>query len=152
MNFNNKIFIAIVYRFNVSITKDLQEEADKKEIPIRPYNVIYKLVDDIRKEINNRLPLIDDEEVIGIGEVMEEEMNRRRKFIFIVRLFPVGEANILQEFVITEKKKKVKVAGCRCVKGNLRKTAMYRLIRGQETLYTGKEQRSIENCKRVKQY
>lgn len=50
----------------------------------------------------------------------------------------VGEANVLQEFEITEKKKKVKVAGCRCVKGILKKDAMYRLIREQETLYTGK--------------
>lgn len=45
---------------------------------------------------------------------------------------------MLQEFEITDKKKKVKVAGCRCVKGILKKDAMYRLMRGQEILYTGK--------------
>ncbi|KAM0728749.1 Translation initiation factor IF-2, mitochondrial [Formica fusca] len=106
-------FGAIIYPFNVPIMKDLKEEADKKNISIRPYNVIYKLIDDVKKEINTKLPPLDTEEVIG-------------------------EANVLQEFEITEKKKKVKVAGCRCVKGILKKDAMYRLIREQETLYTGK--------------
>ncbi|XP_012540296.1 translation initiation factor IF-2, mitochondrial isoform X2 [Monomorium pharaonis] len=106
-------FDAIIYPFNVSVTKDLQQEANKKKISIRPYNVIYKLIDDVKKEINKKLPPIDAEEVIG-------------------------EANVLQEFEITDKKKKVKVAGCRCVKGNLKKDAMYRLIREQEILYTGK--------------
>ncbi|XP_014468945.1 PREDICTED: translation initiation factor IF-2, mitochondrial [Dinoponera quadriceps] len=106
-------FDAIVYHFNVGIPKNLQEEADKKKIPVRAYNVIYKLVDDVRKEINNRLLPVDVEEVIG-------------------------EANVLQEFEVTEKKKKVKVAGCRCVKGSLKKTGMYRLVREQEILFTGK--------------
>ncbi|XP_011630963.1 translation initiation factor IF-2, mitochondrial isoform X2 [Pogonomyrmex barbatus] len=106
-------FDAIIYPFNVGITKELQQEANKKKILIRPHNVIYKLVDDVKKEINSRLPSLDAEEVIG-------------------------EANVLQEFVITDKKKKVKVAGCRCVKGNLKKNALYRLMRQQEVLYTGK--------------
>ncbi|XP_029176075.1 translation initiation factor IF-2, mitochondrial [Nylanderia fulva] len=106
-------FGAIIYPFNVGIMKDLKEEIEKKKISIRPYNVIYKLIDDIKKEINTKLPPLDIEEVIG-------------------------EANVLQEFEVTEKKKKVKVAGCRCVKGNLKKDAMYRLIREQEVLYTGK--------------
>lgn len=51
---------------------------------------------------------------------------------------------MLQEFEITEKKKKVRVAGCRCVKGNLKKAAMYRLVREQETIHTGKAQRSTD--------
>ncbi|XP_011140338.2 translation initiation factor IF-2, mitochondrial isoform X2 [Harpegnathos saltator] len=106
-------FNAILYHFNVNIPKNLQQEAEKKEISVRAYNVIYKLIDDVKEEINKRLPSLDAEEVIG-------------------------EANVLQEFEITEKKKKVKVAGCRCVKGNLKKAAMYRVIREQEVLYTGK--------------
>lgn len=46
--------------------KDLQQEVNKKKISIRPYNVIYKLIDDIKQEINKRLPMIDAEEVIGM--------------------------------------------------------------------------------------
>lgn len=63
--------------------------------------------------------------------------NDNRKFILIFHFF-TGEANVLQEFEITDKKKKVKVAGCRCVKGNLKKDAMYRLMREEKILYTGK--------------
>lgn len=68
---HHEIFIAIIYPFNVVVMKDLQQEANKKKISIRPYNVIYKLIDDVKKEINKRLPLVDAEEVIGISEVCE---------------------------------------------------------------------------------
>jgi hypothetical protein len=48
-----------------------------------------------------------------------------------------GEANVLQDFEVTEGKKKVHVAGCRCTKGILHKTGKYRLHRGQEVVYDG---------------
>ncbi|EGI69934.1 PREDICTED: translation initiation factor IF-2, mitochondrial [Acromyrmex echinatior] len=107
------MFNAIIYPFNVGVMKNLQQEVNEKKISIRPYNVIYKLIDDVKNEINSKLPPVDTEEMIG-------------------------EANVLQEFEITDKKKKVKVAGCRCTKGNLKKNAMYRLMREQEVLFTGK--------------
>nr|CAD7405689.1 unnamed protein product [Timema cristinae] len=47
------------------------------------------------------------------------------------------EANVLQEFKVTEGKKKVSVAGCRCVKGHLKKSAQYRLLRGQQIVHEG---------------
>lgn len=50
----------------MDITKALQEKAIKKQISVRPYNIIYKLVDDVKKEINTRLPLVDVEEVLGM--------------------------------------------------------------------------------------
>lgn len=59
---------------------------------------------------------------------------------------------MLQEFEITDKKKKVKVAGCRCIKGNLRKDGLYRLIRGQDTIYAGKTQFFIKNVVTNKRY
>lgn len=46
--------------------KDLQQVAKKKKISIRPYNVIYKLIDDVKQELNKRLPMVDAEEVIGM--------------------------------------------------------------------------------------
>ena len=63
-----EIFIAIIYPFNVGVMKNLQQEANEKKISIRPYNVIYKLIDDVKKEINLRLPRVDAEEVIGMRE------------------------------------------------------------------------------------
>lgn len=65
-------------------------------------------------------------------------MNHSNRKFILTFYFLIGEANVLQEFEVTEKKKKVKVAGCRCVKGNLKRDAMYRLKREQEILYTGK--------------
>jgi len=64
-SYNIKIFIAIIYPFNVGVMKNLQQEANKKKILIRPYNVIYKLIEDVKKEINKKLPPVDAEEVIG---------------------------------------------------------------------------------------
>ncbi|XP_076665944.1 mitochondrial translation initiation factor 2 isoform X2 [Andrena cerasifolii] len=108
-----RTFNAIIYRFNVNINHKLEEEANKDGLIIRNYKVIYKLIDDIKEEINSKLPEIDAEEVLG-------------------------EASIQQEFKIMEGKKKVNVAGCRCTKGVLKKSAMFHLVRGSDTVYTGK--------------
>ena len=50
--------------------------------------------------------------------------------------FP-GEANVLAEFIITEGKKKIPVAGCRCVKGTLQREANYRIVRGEDVIHEG---------------
>jgi translation initiation factor IF-2 len=55
----------------VGITKALRDEAIKKKISVRPCNVIYKLIDDIKKEINKKLPMVDAEEILGIRNVHE---------------------------------------------------------------------------------
>ncbi|KZC06318.1 Translation initiation factor IF-2, mitochondrial, partial [Dufourea novaeangliae] len=107
------IFHGIVCGFNVDIPSKLKEEADEKQISVRQYRVIYKFVDDVKNEINRQLPEIDVEEVLG-------------------------EASVQQQFQITEGKKKVNVAGSRCVKGVLQKSALYKLVRGKEVIYRGK--------------
>lgn len=105
-------FQAIIYTFNIGMLKDAQERARQKGIKIKHHRVIYKLVDDIKEEIESILPLIDVEEVLG-------------------------EANVLQQFLINEGKKKVPVAGCRCTKGVLKKNALYRLIRDNKVIHEG---------------
>ncbi|KAJ8945217.1 hypothetical protein NQ314_009286, partial [Rhamnusium bicolor] len=74
--------------------------------------VHYGLIDDVIEEINARLPTKEVEEILG-------------------------EATVLQQFEITQGRKKIPVAGCRCVKGNLRRTAMYKVIRNGEVIYAG---------------
>ena len=49
----------------------------------------------------------------------------------------VGEANVLQPFTVTEGKKKLFVAGCRCCKGILHKKKLFKLIRNGDVLTTG---------------
>ncbi|XP_047111095.1 translation initiation factor IF-2, mitochondrial isoform X1 [Schistocerca piceifrons] len=116
-----EVFGAIIYGFNVSTLKKAQEMANSKKISIRHHNVIYKLIDDLKKEISTKLP--------------EKEVEQT-----------LGEANVLQEFIINEGRKKIPVAGCRCTKGILKKNALYRLVRGEEILYEG----SLESMRHVK--
>ncbi|XP_076382983.1 mitochondrial translation initiation factor 2 isoform X2 [Megalopta genalis] len=106
-------FNATIYRFNVVIPRTIENQAVEKNIQIRKCNVIYKLVDTIKEEINSKLP----------KTVIEETL---------------GEANVMQQFQINDKRKKVNVAGCLCTKGVLQKSGMYNLIRNNEIIYTGK--------------
>ncbi|KAL1122340.1 hypothetical protein AAG570_003745 [Ranatra chinensis] len=85
---------------------------EAKTVRIKTHNVIYKLVDDLKSEISSLLPMREVEEV-------------------------VGEAVVLQEFKINEGRSKVTVAGCRCTKGLLKKSAKFRLLHGEETLFDG---------------
>jgi translation initiation factor IF-2 len=46
---------------------------------------------------------------------------------------------VLQEFLINENKKKIPVAGCRCISGTLKKAALFKVIREpDEVIYRGK--------------
>ncbi|KAL0869414.1 hypothetical protein ABMA27_007652 [Loxostege sticticalis] len=106
-------FNAVIYAFNVDCPTPLTVEAKKKNIPIKKHNIIYKLVDDVKEELSARIPVSQEEEI-------------------------VGEANVLQQFMVSEGKKKVPVAGCRCMKGSLARNALYRVIRGQDVVFEGK--------------
>ncbi|CAK1583259.1 unnamed protein product [Parnassius mnemosyne] len=106
-------FNAVVYAFNVECPPTLSVEAKKNNIPIKLHNVIYRLVDDVKEEISARIPKRQEEELIG-------------------------EANVLQQFQVTEGRKKVPVAGCRCVRGSLSRAALYRVLRGADVVFQGK--------------
>lgn len=107
-----KTFNAILYTFNSGIHNEAKEELNSQSVTLKNHNVIYKLVDDLKDEMSKLLPLLDQEEILG-------------------------EANVLQEFLINEGKHKVPVAGARCVKGNLKKSGLYKVIRSQETIFQG---------------
>ncbi|RZC40071.1 translation initiation factor IF-2, mitochondrial, partial [Asbolus verrucosus] len=107
-----KTFKALIYAFNINCPPHIQELAENEGVTIKFHNIIYKFVDDVKEELNKRLPEKETEEVIG-------------------------EATVLQQFEINQGRKKVPVAGCRCIKGMLRKTAMYRVIRNEDVLHTG---------------
>ncbi|KAG4079054.1 hypothetical protein HA402_001709 [Bradysia odoriphaga] len=99
-----KAFDAIVYAFSV------KPPADKpKGVVVKEFNIIYRLIDDLKEQINAKLPQIEVEEVLG-------------------------EANVLQIFQVNEGRKKVSVLGSRCVKGVLKKAARFKLKRLDEIL------------------
>lgn len=102
-----KVFNSIIYAFNINIPKKIPAGVE-----IRQFNVIYRLFENVQQEINKRLPEVEVEEV-------------------------VGSANVLQMFDINDGRKKVPVFGCRCVKGSLKKSLRFKLVRGEEVLYDG---------------
>jgi len=105
-------FKAIIYGFNTTVMPDARELAKKNSINLQQFNVIYKLIDHIKEEINIRLPKKKEEQILG-------------------------EAEVLQEFVVTEGKTKWPVAGSQCKKGVLKKSATFRVKRGEETVFDG---------------
>nr|CAD7405688.1 unnamed protein product [Timema cristinae] len=60
---------AIIYTFNVKIPDKLEALAKSKRVVIKQHNIIYRLVDDLKAEINSRLPLKPVEEILVAGEV-----------------------------------------------------------------------------------
>ncbi|XP_037943309.1 translation initiation factor IF-2, mitochondrial-like, partial [Teleopsis dalmanni] len=111
-----KTFNAIIYAFSV----DVPVKATKS-VSIRPCNIIYRLIDDLKKEISSKLPTKDVEEKLG-------------------------EASVLQQFFINEGRKEVPVAGCRCVKGILKKAQKFRLVRDGDVIYEG----TLESMRHLK--
>lgn len=103
-----KSFDAIIYAF--AVEPPLKVMSD---VSIRVCNIIYRLIDDLKEEISGKLPPIEIEDILG-------------------------EANVLQQFFITEGRKEVPVAGCRCTKGVLKKAQKFRLMRNDEVIYDGK--------------
>ncbi|XP_071054403.1 translation initiation factor IF-2, mitochondrial [Onthophagus taurus] len=107
-----KAFNAVIYTFNVTNPENIINDANNSKLSIQQHNVIYKLIDDVKEQINSRLPMKEVEEI-------------------------VGEAQVLQQFEINEGKRKVPVAGSRCTKGVLKKNLMYRLVRDGSPIYEG---------------
>lgn len=107
-----EMFGGSIYGFNVSITKSMQQLALKKGIPLKMNSIIYKLIDDLKDELNSRLPPLVTENVIG-------------------------EATVLAMFDVTVGKKKVAVAGCRVKKGQMDRRLQFRLIRGRDVIWEG---------------
>lgn len=102
-----KTFNAIIYGFSIQLPS-----AQPSGVVMKQFDIIYRLIEDVTQEINNRLPAIDVEDV-------------------------VGEAEVQQIFLISERNKKIPVMGCRCVKGVLKKRLKYKVMRDDECIYDG---------------
>lgn len=59
------IFPAIIYAFNTGILKDAEDKARQNGITIKKHNVIYKLIDDLKEEMEKILPTVEVEERLG---------------------------------------------------------------------------------------
>jgi translation initiation factor IF-2 len=103
-------FNAAIIGFNVRANKEAAAAAKRNGIEIRYYNIIYDLVDDVKKAMSGLL-----------APTLRETM--------------LGNAQILEIFNIS---KVGKVAGCRVTDGNVERGANVRLIRDNVVVHEGK--------------
>ncbi|WP_457755599.1 translation initiation factor IF-2 [Thermodesulfatator indicus] len=101
---------AIVIGFNVRPTSQAKRLAEQEKVEIRFYDVIYKLIEDVKKAMSGLLEPEIEERIMGVAEV-------RATF----KVPKVGT-----------------VAGCYVKEGKLERGAKVRLLRDNVVIYTGK--------------
>ncbi|KAF5280326.1 hypothetical protein FQR65_LT03135 [Abscondita terminalis] len=103
-------FGGVIYAFNVACSTNIQEKANSEGVTVKHHNIIYKLVDSIKQDINELLPPREVDEIIG-------------------------EAVVLQQFFINEGRKSIPIAGCRCESGVLKKGSLFKVMRNGQTVH-----------------
>jgi translation initiation factor IF-2 len=101
---------AAIIGFNVRANKEAHEAAERAGIEIRYYNIIYDLVDDVKKAMSG---------------LLAPSLRETR----------LGSATILEIFTVS---KVGKVAGCRVTDGVVERGANVRLIRDNVVIHEGK--------------
>jgi translation initiation factor IF-2 len=96
--------------FNVRAHKEAREAAERTGTEIRYYNIIYDLVDDVKKAMSGLLAPTIRETTLGTAEILE--------------IFTVSKVG--------------KVAGCRVTDGTVERGAHVRLIRDNVVIHEGK--------------
>lgn len=103
-----------IISFNMPIDPNMSRLAEQESVKIMDHNIIYKLIDDVKDVLSEHL---------------EPSVTQR----------VTGEAEVGQVFEITVKgRDKTSIAGCRVRNGLINKTKKVRVIRGNETVYDGK--------------
>lgn len=100
---------AIIIGFNVRPQGNAKQLADKEEIDIRNYSIIYDAIDDLRDAMEGMLSPVMKEEVTGTAEIRE-----------IFKVTKVGS-----------------IAGCMVTDGKIFRNSRIRLIREGVVVYTG---------------
>lgn len=98
---------AIIYGFTVNVAGMSQKLADKEKVSIRIFNIIYQLSEDVRKEIEDRLPIDIVTEDIGRVKVLKVFFSTPKKKI-IGGEVAEGIVEPLAKIVIKRKDKKKK--------------------------------------------
>jgi translation initiation factor IF-2 len=101
---------AAIIGFNVRAHKEAREVAERSGTEIRYYNIIYDLVDDVKKAMSGLLAPTIRETTLGNAQILE--------------IFNVSKVG--------------KVAGCRVTDGTVERGANVRLIRDNVVVHEGK--------------
>jgi translation initiation factor IF-2 len=101
---------AAIIGFNVRAHKEAREQAERDGVELRYYNIIYDLVDDVKKAMSGLLTPERRETMLGNAQVLE-----------VFNISKVG-----------------KIAGCRVTDGKVERGANVRLIRDNVVIHEGK--------------
>ncbi len=105
-----------IINFNTTVEGPIQRMAEAKDVRILDHSIIYRLTDDVKKTLSERLPPIVTQKVLG-------------------------EAEIGQVFEINTKGRvTIPVAGCRVRNGVVGRTSKIRVLRGKDLVYDGMAQ------------
>ena len=99
-----------IIAFNVRANKEARGAAERAGIEIRYYNIIYDLVDDVKKAMSGLLPPTLRETMLGNAQILE-----------IFNISKIG-----------------KIAGCKVTDGTVERGANVRLIRDNVVIHEGK--------------
>jgi translation initiation factor IF-2 len=101
---------AIIVCFNIRPDAKARELAEKEKVQIRSYNIIYDVIDDMKKAMEGMLKPTYEEKYLGRVEVRQ--------------LFAVSKIGT--------------IAGCSVTDGKILRTASVRLLRDGKVVYEGK--------------
>ncbi|HRD78899.1 MAG TPA: translation initiation factor IF-2, partial [Hyphomicrobiaceae bacterium] len=100
---------SVIVGFNVRANAQAKQAADNQGVEIRYYNIIYDLVDDVKKAMSGLLAPTKRELFLGNAEILE-----------VFNISKVG-----------------KVAGCRVTEGKVERGARVRLLRDNVVIHEG---------------
>lgn len=112
---------AKIFCFNIKVPKPMVSKADKENVTIKEHNIIYRLIEEVNEELTSHLkPRIE--------------------------IKTLGEVEVKDVFVVTVKKSKVKIAGCKVETGSIKKSSKVKVLRGKEVVYEG----TLSSLKHIK--
>ena len=114
---------AVLIAFNVKPSKEAKKLAENENIKISSYNIIYEVLDYIKKRMSGLLTPDVEESISGSAQILQ--------------IFKVSGAG--------------KVAGCKVIDGEINSTSEIRLIRDGAIIHTGKVGTIFREKNQVKQ-
>ncbi len=114
---------AVLIAFNVKPSKEAKKLAENENLKISSYNIIYEVLDFIKKKMSGLLSPDVEEKISGTAQILE--------------IFKVSGAG--------------KVAGCKITEGEITSTSEVRLIRDGAIIFTGKVSTLFREKNQVKQ-
>lgn len=100
--------------FNLPANEPMKAQANSRGVKVLENNIIYRVLDDVRGVLEENLPPVINQRVLGEAEISAA--------------FEIGVGG----------RKKMKIAGCKVRNGTVGKGSRVRILRGSERVYDGK--------------